>query len=145
METLKKETINIINISKNVYGNLEKENSEYIINAENSDTKGVCITLNGLKENDYLTNEYKNWDGYIVIEKDTNDKMIYTAWLTNGKYIIDGYTLNKISDLSLNDKTLKKGHKINISYDSFKGTDENKGGFSQIAQYNGQCIDEKIE
>ena len=71
--------------------------------------------------------------------------MIYTAWLTNGKYIIDGYTLNKISDLSLNDKTLKKGHKINISYDSFKGTDENKGGFSQIAKYNGQCIDEKIE
>lgn len=145
VETFKKETLNIINISKNVYNNLEKEDSEYIIKDTNSDTKGICITLNGLKENEYLTNEYKKWDGYIVMEKDSFGNMRYSTWLTNGKYIINGYTHDKISSLSLKDNTIEKGKKIDISYDSFKGPEKEKGGLTPTTSYNGECIDEKIE
>lgn len=145
IETFKKETINIVNIAKNVYSNLEKEDSEYIIKANNSEATGVCITLSGLKENDYLTNEYKKWDGYIVIEKDSFGNMRYTTYLTNGKYIIDGYTHDKISGLSLKDETLLKGKKIDVADSSFKGAEKEKGGISPTTSYNGTCINEKIE
>lgn len=145
IDTFKKDTTSILNASKNVYGNLEKIESSYITTSSEAISTGVCITLNGLKENDYLKNEYKNWDGYIVIEKDLNNNYYYTAWLTNGKYIVDGYSLNKINDLSLKDETIIKGKEIEIPSSSFKGTSSDKGGLSKITNYNQKCIDEKIE
>lgn len=143
LDTFKKDTTSILNASKNVYGNLEKKESSYITTSSEAISTGVCITLNGLKENDYLENEYKNWDGYVVIEKDLNNNYTYIAWLTNGKYIIDGYSLDKISELS--SKEIVKGKEIEIPDSSFKGTSSDKGGLSKITNYNQKCIDEKIE
>lgn len=145
IDTFKTDSANIIKVSQNIYGNLEKVNSEYIVPSSEGISNGMCITLEGLKANDYLESEYKDWEGYIVIEKDLNDKMYYTAWLSNGKYTIDGYSLDKIDKLNLKDETLIAGNNINIPKDTFKGTDKDKGGLSKITTYNQKCINEKIE
>ena len=145
IETFKKDSINLITVSQNIYGNLEKNNSEYIIKSDEGISNGLCITLEGLKENNYVENDYKKWEGYIVIEKDENNKMYYTAWLTNGKYIIDGYSLDMIDKLNLKDETLLEGKNITIPSTSFRGTDSDKGGLSTKTTYNQKCINEKIE
>jgi competence protein ComGC len=51
IDTFKKDTTSILNASKNVYGNLEKIESSYITTSSEAISTGVCITLNGLKEN----------------------------------------------------------------------------------------------
>jgi hypothetical protein len=145
IDTFKKDSENIITVSQNIFGNLEKENSEYIVPSNEGLSSAMCITLDGLKENDYLENEYKDWEGYLVIEKDLNNKMHYIAWLTNGKYVIDGYSLDMIDKLNLKDETLLEGNSIDIPTTSFKGTDSDKGGLSKITTYNQKCINEKIE
>jgi hypothetical protein len=145
IDTFKKDSITLINASKNVYGNLEKTNSEYITTSEEGISTAVCITLDGLKENDYLKNEYKDWEGYLVIEKDLDNNFNFIAWLTNGKYIIDGYTLDNISKLSLKDETLLKGDSIDLPHKSFTGTESDKGGLDKLTNYNQNCINEKIE
>lgn len=145
IDTFKKDSESILTASKNIYGNLEKNQSEYIIASNEGISNAMCITLDGLKKNDYLENDYENWDGYIVIEKDLNNKMYYTAWLTNGKYVIDGYTLDMIDKLNLKDETLLEGDQIDLPHKSFEGTEKDKGGMSKKATYNQNCINEKIE
>lgn len=145
IDTFKKESITLINASKNVYGNLEKKESEYITTSDEAISTAVCITLDGLKENDYLENEYKGWDGYLVIEKDLDNNFNYIAWLTNGKYLIDGYTLDKINDLNLKDETLLKEDRVELPYKTFTGTESEKGGLEKLTNYNQKCINEKIE
>lgn len=145
IDTFKKDSENIITVSQNIFGNLEKENSEYIVPSNEGLSSAMCITLEGLKENDYLENEYEDWEGYLVIEKDLNNKMHYIAWFTNGKYVIDGYSLDMIDKLNLKDETLLEGDSIDIPTNSFKGTDSDKGGLSKITTYNQKCINEKIE
>ena len=145
IDTFKKDSTSIIKVSQNIFGNLEKNNSEYIVASNEGLSSAMCITLEGLKANDYLENDYKDWEGYLVIEKDLNDKMHYIAWLTNGKYVIDGYSLDMIEELNLKDETLLEGNSVDIPRDSFKGTDHDKGGLSKTTTYNQKCINEKIE
>lgn len=145
IDTFKKESTTLINASKNVYNNLEKANSEYITTSEEAISTAVCITLDGLKANDYLENEYKDWDGYLVIEKDLDNNFNYIAWLTNGKYLIDGYELNKIEELNLKDETLLKEDRVEMPHKSYTGTESDKGGLDKLTNYNQKCIDEKIE
>ena len=145
IDTGKKDAINISDVSKNIYGNLEKKESEYISSNEGATSKGLCVTLKGLRENEYLTEKYKDWDGYLVIEKDSSNKMTYTAWITNGKYLIDGYTVDLIENLSLKDDTLVKEKEVDIPVSSFKSTTKENGGPDTINIYNQKCINEKIE
>lgn len=145
VDTFKKDSISIINASKNIYGNLERKQNQHIVTSNEGISTAVCITLEGLKENNYLKNEYKNWEGYIVVEKDLNNNFNYIAWLTNGKYIIDGYSLKKIDELNFKNKTLLKGDKIELPHKSFTGTDKEKGGLEKNTNYIQECINEKIE
>ena len=80
--------LSLITIAKNVYPALEKAGKQnYIITSEDGTSKSVCITISGLEENDYFTKEYKDWDGYVIVEKQNNN-YTYTLWGTNKKYVL---------------------------------------------------------
>lgn len=148
----KNDTEYLVNIAKNSYKYFEKNESNYIINSSDGDTKGMCITINGLKKNDFLIQDYKDWEGYIVIEKSTNNNYSYSVWLTNHKYAVDGYEVSEIDKLTLK-KGLGKYNNQSFSNkvsDSFTGTTSVKGGTggsseSSVKKYEGKCINEKIE
>ena len=48
IDTFKKDSENIITVSQNIFGNLEKENSEYIVPSNEGLSSAMCITLDGL-------------------------------------------------------------------------------------------------
>lgn len=148
----KSDTEYLVNIAKNSYKYLSDHNSNYVINSSDGDTKGLCITMNGLKKNDFLIQDYKDWEGYFVIEETTNGKYSYTVWLTNHKYAVSGYEVSEIEKLTLKNG-LEKYNNHSFSHkveDSFTGTTSTKGGTggsneSSVKKYEGKCINEKIE
>lgn len=152
IKNFKSDTEYLVNIAKNSYKYFAKNNSDYIINSSDETTKGMCITINGLKKNDFLIQDYKDWEGYFVIEETTNSKYSYSVWLTNYKYTIDGYEVSEIEKLTLkNGLEEYKDHSFNNKVnDNFTGTTSTKGGTggtneSSVKRYEGKCIDEKIE
>jgi len=151
VDNLKKEAQSIIAQAKNAYAGFTfKENSEYIVQGEDGLTKAMCITLDGLYANGYSTKEYKDQDGYVVIEEDANHKYNYTIWYTNKKYVIDGYDESKIKDLDIN-KGITKYNNDSFSTKvrtSFTGTTKEKGGTSSNntpKRYEAVCVNEKVE
>lgn len=152
IKNFKSDTEYLVNIAKNSYKYFEKNNSNYIINSSDGTTKGMCITINGLKKNDFLIQDYKDWEGYFVIEETANSKYIYSVWLTNHKYAIEGYEVSEIEKLSLkNGLENYNNHSFSTKVnDNFTGTTSTKGGTggtneSSVKKYEGKCIDEKIE
>ena len=146
----KNDTEYLVNIAKNSYKYFEKNNSNYIINSSDGDTKGMCITINGLKKNDFLIQDYKDWEGYIVIEESANNKYSYSVWLTNHKYAVDGYEVSEIEKLTLKKGLDKYNNQTFLKKDNFTGTTSTKGGTggtneSSVKIYEGKCINEKIE
>ena len=90
IKNLKEDAESLISAAKNAHASFVmsgKTDNIYL----NSDgvTKGMCITIKGLDENGFLTREYENWEGYIVIEEGANKKFNYSIWATNEKYVID--------------------------------------------------------
>ena len=136
MKTFQDRAVEIIGVSKQVFNDFERDNkTDYIGSINNS--KGMCITLNGLYKNDYYTKELKDYEGYVVIEK-VNDDITYTLWLTNKKFVIKGIDSEKIETEKAK-KIISDIGKEKFSMDiktSFKG---NNG------TYTATCIDEKVE
>lgn len=143
----------LISFAKNAYASLDMSgNKEYIVTGSDGTTKGMCITINGLKENDFLSKEFEGWDGYIVIEEGQNKKFNYSLWATNKKLVINGYDSLMIKDLTTEDGITKYNDDDFTSKvkTSFTGTSSEKGGTgssngSTLLRYEAPCINEKIE
>lgn len=149
----KEDTSELINIAKNAHASFTMSNkTSNIVSSTDGTLKGMCITIEGLKANDFPVDNYKDWNGYIVIEEDSNKQYKYSAWVTNGKYVINGYESTKIQSLttdegitSYNDDNFTSKVKT-----SFTGTSGDKGGTgssdgSKLKRYEATCINEKVE
>ena len=142
----------IISAAKNAYNSFKiSEKTTGIVTGSDGSTTGMCITIKGLKENEFLTNDYKNYEGYVVIEESQNHSFNYSIWVTNKKYVINGYDSSKIRELSTN-KGIEKYNDDEFTSKvrtSFTGTTKDKGGLSSdkdnLKRYEAECINEKIE
>jgi hypothetical protein len=150
---IKRETDSIISAAKNAYASfLISGKTENIVASEDGTSKGMCITIKGLYENDFLIKDYKDWDGYVVIEESNTKRYNYSVWITDKKYVINGYDSNKISDLTLKNGITKYNRdKFTSKVEtSFTGTGGDKGGTGSsdgrtLKRYEAKCINEKIE
>lgn len=139
IDNFKEDAESLLTIAKNVYPALEKSgNQNYIITSEDGSAKSVCITITGLEENDYLTKEYKDWYGYIVVEKQS-DNYTYTLWGTNKKYVLNGYNLEEIKNATTSKEITKYNNEefereVTSSYEGKSGK-----------KYNSSCISKKVE
>ncbi len=139
IDNFKEEAESLLTIAKNIYPALEKSgNQNHIITSEDGSTKSVCITITGLEENDYLTKEYKDWSGYIVVEKQS-DNYTYTLWGTNKKYVLNGYNLEEIKNATTSKEITKYNNEefereVTSSYEGKSGK-----------KYNSSCISKKVE
>lgn len=143
----------LISFAKNAYSAIKMTgNTDYIVTGSDGSTKGMCITIKGLKDNDFLQKEYDGWEGYIVIEESANKKYNYSIWATNQKYVLNGYDSSKIKELTT-DNGITKYNNDEFSSKvktSFTGTSGEKGGTgstdgSALLRYEAPCINEKIE
>lgn len=142
----------IISAAKNAYNSFKiTDKTSYIVTGSDGSTTGMCITVKGLQANEFLTDKYDNYEGYVVIEEAPGNKYNYAIWVTNKKYVINGYDSTMIEKL-----TIKKGiEKYNDDEftskvrTSFTGTTSEKGGTSpsesNLKRYEAACINEKIE
>lgn len=153
LTNFKEDTNNLIKAAKASYASFSKrELTSIFATSSDGTTKGMCITIQGLKANDFLTKEYKDWDGYIVIEESSKESFNYSIWMTDQKYVINGYDASKLEDLDLdkgitlyNDETFTTKVRQN-----FTGTSSKNGGTgsidgSNLKQYETRCINEKVE
>ncbi len=142
----------IIAAAKNAYNSFKiSEKTTGIVTGSDGSTLGMCITVKGLKENEFLTNDYKNYEGYVVIEESQDHTYNYSLWLTNKKYVINGYDSKEIKNLSTK-KGIEKYNDDEFTSKvrtSFTGTTKDKGGISpdkdNLKRYEAACINEKIE
>ncbi len=150
------DTESLIGPAKNAHAaftmSTEDKYKEYVVKSEDGKTEAICFTINGLKENGFLTREYTNWDGYIVVEQTEKHDFYHTIWVTNKKYVIDGYEAKKIKDLTTDDgiTSYNKEQFTNKVKTSFTGTSGSKGGSGStdgktLLKYEGKCVNEKVE
>lgn len=153
IKNFKEDTSGLVNIAKNAYASFSISNkTNNIVTSTDGTTKGMCITIKGLEENDFPTENYKDWNGYIVIEELGKQKLKYTVWATNGKYVIDGYDSTKIQELTI-DEGITSYNDDNFTSKvktSFTGTSGDKGGTGSsdgltLKRYETACINEKVE
>lgn len=134
MNTFQNTATEIIVSAKQSYNNFKKAESSYIIN--NGDTKGMCITLNGLVKNELYNSDIKDLTGYVIIEE-KNDNITYTLWLYNKKFIIKGIDGELVQN--------EKKEKVVKDYNNEDIEEDIKGSFKGIyGTYNGTCINDKI-
>ena len=139
IDNFKDHAESILSVAKNVYPALEKSGkNDYIISSDDGTSYAVCITITGLEENDYLTKNYENWNGYVVLEK-YDDQYTYTLWGTNRQYVLNGYNLESIKEATVgkeittyNNEEFERSVKT-----SFKGKNDKR--------YYGECISKKID
>ncbi|MGN1337625.1 MAG: type II secretion system protein [Candidatus Coprovivens sp.] len=151
-ETTFKENANqIILDAKNAYAEfIRNKKEDYIVVSDDGVGKGMCITIDGLKQNGFTENPYTNYDGYVVIEE-YNDTYYYSLWLTNKELVIDGIESKKINDASSKNQLITEYNEEMYSSrvrTSFTGTTMSKGGTgtdSQTKRYQTKCISEKID
>lgn len=152
LTNFKDDVNSLVLVAKNSYKLFEKgDKKEYIVTSSDGTTQGLCITVEGLKANDFLAHDYKDFEGYIVIEKSNEDKFHYGVWLTNKKYVINGYDSEELAGLDL-DKGITKydGETFATKVrQSFTGTSSKNGGTGGIdgntlKTYEGRCINEKV-
>ena len=152
VSNIKSDTDYIVSAAKNAYNSFKiTDKTSNIVTGSDGSTTGMCITVKGLKENEFLTDKYDNYEGYIVVEESPGNKYNYSVWLTNKKYIINGYDSTKIKDLSIK-KGIEKYNNDDFTSKvrtSFTGTTTDKGGIStdknNLKRYEAACINEKIE
>lgn len=139
IDNFKEDAVSILSLAKNVYPALEKSGkTNYIITSEDGTSKSVCITISGLEENDYFTKEYKNWDGYVIVEKENNN-YTYTLWGTNKKYVLAGYNLEEIENATPKKEiTEYKNEEFEREVTTSYTSKTNK-------KYNNPCISKKVE
>ena len=151
VKTFKEKSNLVLKAGKSSYATMiKKENTEYIVTSEDGTSKGMCITLKGLQENEFLSEKFEdNWDGYVVIEE-VGEEYKYTLWLTNKKYVIDGYESEQIESLTIKNEGITAYNDNEFSSKvttSFTGTTSKKGGtaVNSIKRYEAKCINEKVE
>jgi len=148
----KKDSSYIIAAAKNAYSAMTIRNSSVIVTSDDGEGQGMCITLAGLVANEFMKEDFLDltkWDGYVVIEEDSSSTYHYTLWVTNQKYVIDGYDSSLIEYLdtdngitSYNDDDFSSKVKT-----SFTGTTSTKGGTgtsSNTKRYEAVCINESV-
>lgn len=139
IDNFKDDAKSIVSVAKNIYPALEKSGKiEYIHTSEDGTSTAVCITITGLEENDYLTKKYKNWNGYVVVEK-SNNEYTYTLWGTNKKYVYNKIELSSIDGSNVG-KEITEYEKEEFERSvktSFKGKNDQT--------YYGECISKKID
>ena len=145
INTFKDTANSILVAAKNSYATIKKSNESEIISSTDGSYKGMCITLKGLKENGFYSEELTDWNGYIVVEEKDSD-IKYSLWLTDKEYVIAGYELSKLADLNKkNGITEYKNEDFTSNVkNSFTGTTKDKGGTGSV-KYEKSCINEKIE
>lgn len=151
MESFIGDAEEVVDKAKNAYAVYSKTENKYIVTSEDGTTKGMCITIDGLYENGFYSQEH-DWDGYVVIEE-KNNSLFYTLWFTNKKYVIDGYESSMIKDLSIKEGTITKYNDDSFQSrvrTSFTGTSAKKGGTGgeetiNNKRYEAVCINEKVE
>lgn len=153
IKNFKEDTSELVNLAKNAHAAFTMSNkTSDIVTSVDGSTKGMCITIKGLKENDFPVDNYKDWNGYIVIEETSKQQFSYSVWVTNGKYVIDGYDSRKIVELNI-DKGIASYNDDDFTSKvktSFTGTSGDKGGTgssdgSSLKRYETACINEKVE
>ena len=108
-----------MHIAKNAHASFMMSNkTNYMTPSTDDSLKGMCITIKGLKENDFPVDNYKDWNGYIVIEEAPNKQYQYTAWVTNGKYVISLDVTNPHLWQGVEDPYL---HEVVVSIEYFNG------------------------
>ena len=153
IKNFKEDTIELVNLAKNAHAAFTmSDKTSGIITSTDGTTKGMCITIKGLEANDFPTSNYKDWNGYIVIEETDKLQFNYSVWVTNGKYVIDGYDSKKIESLTIDDgiTSYNDDNFTNKVKTSFTGTSGDKGGTgssdgTSLKRYEGACINEKVE
>lgn len=153
ISNFKKDAASLISATKNAYAGFTLSGkTSNIVTSTDGTHKGMCITIKGLEANDFLVKEYEGWDAYIVVEETSTKQHKYTIWATNGKYVIDGYESNEISDISLKDGIKADNNDSFTSKvkTSFTGTSSEKGGTGSsdgkvLKRYETACITEKVE
>ena len=77
-----------------------------------------------------ISKEYKDWDGYIVIEEVGDNKFHYSVWVENKKYVVDGYDSEMVEQLKINKGITKYNNESFSSNvkETFTGTSGDKGG-----------------
>lgn len=145
VKTFKEKANTIIEAARNSYNIFKKQNNtEYIVTSEDGTYQGMCITLSGMRKNGFYSQDLNDWYGYVVIEEN-NESVKYTLWLTDKKYVIDGYESEKIKDLSTKEGITSYEETFTDKLkDSFTGTTSAKGGTNNKT-YQAKCIDSKIE
>jgi hypothetical protein len=139
VDNFKEDAISILSVAKNVYPALEKSGkTNHIITSEDGTATSVCMTLTGLQDNNYLTKEYKDWSGYVVVEKQ-NENYTYTLWGTNNKYVLNGYTLEEIENAKL-DKEI-----TTYTNEEFERQVKTSYEGKTNKKYNNPCISKKVE
>jgi len=140
-----KEDSNIIVTSaKNAYLSITKETEDkYLTTSTDGLGRGMCITITGLINNGFLLEEYKDYNGYIVIEE-IDSKSTYSLYLTNNKYVIPGYSTSKLSLLELNDGITEYVDEDfeSLVKEKYSSAKEENGGTGKT--YESSCITEKI-
>ena len=121
----------ILSAAKNAYNSFEiTEKTSSTVVGSDGVTKGMCITVKGLQANGYLSDKYDNYEGYVVVEEEPGKKLHYTLWVTNKKYVINGYDSKMIKDLTIK-KGIEKYNKDEFTSKvrtSFAGTTKEKCG-----------------
>lgn len=152
INNFKEDSIKLIGIATNAHAKYTIHQTPNVFTSSTDGTeKGMCITINGLRENGFPVDLYKDWDGYIVIEEDPNKQITTSIWATNKKFVINGYTKDKINELDFKDGITKYNNdsfstKVKTSY---TGTSGEKGGTgsldgSVLKKYENKCINGKI-
>lgn len=153
IKNFKDDTSELVSLAKNAHAAFTmSDKTSGIVTSTDGTTKGMCITIKGLEANDFPVSNYKGWDGYIVIEEADKQQFNYSVWVTNGKYVINGYDSTKISELTT-DEGITSYNDDNFSTKvktSFTGTSGEKGGTgstdgSTLKRYETACINEKVE
>ena len=150
--TFKEDADYILSAAKNAYNTFKiTDKTANIATGSDGTTKGMCITVKGLQENEFLPDKFKEFEGYVVVEEGPNNHFNYTLWVTNKKFVIDGYDSTKIKDLTIKNGIQKYNNDEFTSKvkTSFTGTTKDKGGTApdkdNLKRYEAACIDEKIE
>lgn len=153
IKNFKEDTSELVNLAKNAHAAFTMSGkTSNIVTSTDGTSKGMCITIKGLEANDFPVDNYKDWNGYVVIEETAKEQFSYSVWVTNGKYVIDGYDSKKVPDLTT-DKGITSYNDDNFTSKvktSFTGTSGEKGGTgstdgSTLKRYEATCINEKVE
>ena len=65
----------IVSAAKNAYNSFKiTDKTSNIVTGSDGSTTGMCITIKGLQANEFLTDKYEDFEGYVVVEEQPGNK-----------------------------------------------------------------------